>query len=130
VSHASEDRATLIEVCEKYLRHGLVERQPQKIPLAINVVRIERAAKAVEGRDALLSALSSKGEVEDVLNVRWIVDGDQVVALFEVRVTFSPEPVFAMDRFTVRDGEIVEIEAIYQTPAAAHASVRDQSRTV
>ena len=115
---AASDRDTLIEICDKYLRHGLVERQPQKIPLALGAIRIERAARRVEDRASLLSALSSQGEVEDVRNVRWIVEGDQVIALFEVLVTFSGEPVFAMDRFTVRDGEIVEIEAIYQTPPA------------
>jgi hypothetical protein len=45
--------------------------------------------------------------------VRWIVEGDQAVAFYDLLVTTSDRPVLIVERFRVVDGLITEIEAIF-----------------
>ena len=114
------DRSAVIEAAEKYLFHGLVEHDGTKVPLAENVVRIEQGKNTGDGREALVAALSNvgMGMIEGVENVRWIVEGNQAVAFYDLVLNVMDLPVLIAERFRVEDGLITEIEAIFhaQTP--------------
>ncbi len=113
-------RESVIEAAEKYLFHGLVEHDGSKVPLAENVVRTEQGHDTGSGRDALIEALNLDvmNVITGIRNVRWIVDGDQAVAFYDLDVTSSDRPVLIAERFRVVDGLISEIEALFhaQTP--------------
>ena len=87
------DRSTVIKAAEKYLFHGLIEQDGTKVPLAENVVRIEQGKNTGDGREALVTALANvgMGMIEDVRNVRWIVEGEQGGVLDDVVVRITPE---------------------------------------
>jgi hypothetical protein len=114
------NRRSIIEAAEKYLFHGLVEHDGSKVPLADNVTRIEQGANTGEGREGLIKALSLEvmNVISGIRNVRWIVEGDEAVAFYDLDVTTSDRPVLIAERFRVVDGLITEIEAIFfaQTP--------------
>ena len=117
------NRRSIIEAAEKYLVHGLVEHDGSKVPLADNVTRIEQGANTGEGREGLIKALSLEvmNVISGIRNVRWIVEGDQAVAFYDLDVTNSDRPVLIAERFRVVDGLNTEIEAIFH-PQAGPAS--------
>ena len=51
--------------------------------------------------------------ITGIRNVRWLVEGDQAVAFYDLDVTTSDRPVLISERFRVVDGLITEIEAIF-----------------
>ena len=109
------ERDEVIRVCEAYLLHGLVEREPSKVPLAVEAHRIEQGELTGRSGADIAEQLGRKEPklIESVQNIRWVVDGAQAVAFYELRTTFSRVPVRIAERFRVRDGEIVEIEAVF-----------------
>ena len=113
-------REAIIETAEKYLFHGLVEHDGSKVPLAENVVRSEQGHNTGDGREGLVEALSHDvmKVITGIRNVRWIVEGDQAVAFYDLDVTTSDRPVLIAERFRVVDGLITEIEAIFHGQAA------------
>ena len=108
-------RESIIEASEKYLFRGLVEHDGSKVPLAENVVRIEQGHNTGDGREGLVEGLSHEvmNVITGIRNVRWIVEGDQAVAFYDLDVTTSDRPVLIAERFRVVDGLISEIEAIF-----------------
>jgi hypothetical protein len=119
-SNSMSNRQSIIEVAEKYLFHGLVEHDGSRVPLADGVVRIEQGANTGEGREGLIEALSHDimNLITGVRNVRWIVEGDQAVAFYDLDVTTSDRPVLIAERFRVVGGKITEIEAIFFAQSA------------
>ncbi len=113
-------RESVIEAAEKYLFHGLVEHDGSKVPLAENVVRTEQGHNTGEGRNGLVEALAHDvmNVITGIRNVRWIVEGDQAVAFYDLDVTTSDRPVLIAERFRVVDGFITEIEAIFHPQPA------------
>ena len=113
-------RESIIDAAEKYLFHGLVEHDGSKVPLAENVVRIEQGRSTGEGRDGLVTALAHDvmKVITGIRNVRWIVEGDEAVAFYDLDVTTSDRPVLIAERFRVVEGRIVEIEAIFHAQTA------------
>ncbi len=113
-------RESIVEAAEKYLFHGLVEHDGSKVPLAENVVRTEQGRDTGAGRDGLTLALSHEvmNVITGIRNVRWIVEGDQAVAFYDLDVTTSDRPVLIAERFRVVDGLITEIEAIFHAQPA------------
>ena len=116
-------RESVIEAAEKYLFHGLVEHDGSKVPLAENVSRIEQGNNTGEGREGLIEALSHKvmNVITGIRNVRWLVDGEQAVAFYDLDVTTSDRPVLIAERFRVVDGLITEIEAIFYPQPSTQA---------
>jgi hypothetical protein len=114
------NRESIIEAAEKYLFHGLVEHDGSKVPLAEGVVRKEQGHNTGEGRDGLIEALDLDvmKVITGIRNVRWIVEGDQAVAFYELDVTSSDRPVLIAERFRVVDGLITEIEALLHAQPA------------
>ena len=113
-------RESIIEAAEKYLFHGLVEHDGSKVPLAENVTRVEQGHATGDGRERLVEALSHEmmNVITGVRNVRWIVEGEQAVAFYDLDVTTSDRPVLIAERFRVVEGLITEIEAVfYPQPA-------------
>jgi len=108
-------RGSVIEAAEKYLFHGLVEHDGSKVPLADEVVRIEQGQNTGQGRDDLIQALAHDvmNVITGIRNVRWIVEGEQAVAFYDLDVTVSDRPVLISERFRVVEGLITEIEAIF-----------------
>ncbi len=115
-------REAVIEAAEKYLFHGLVEHDGSKVPLAENVVRREQGHNTGEGREGLIEALSHEvmNVITGIRNVRWIVEGEQAVAFYDLDTKTSDKPVLIAERFRVVDGLVTEIEAIfYPQPGTA-----------
>ena len=115
------EREPIIAAAEKYLFHGLVEHDGSKVPLAEGVTRIEQGHDTGEGRDGLIAALSLEvmNVIAGIRNVRWIVEGDEAVAFYDLDVTTSDRPVLIAERFRVVDGLITEIEAIFHAQSAS-----------
>ena len=115
------DRESIIAVAERYLFQGLVEHDGQRVPLAETVVRMEQGHNTGEGREGLVKALTHPvmNVIAGIRNVRWIVEGDQAVAFYDLEVTNSDRPVLIAERFRVVDGLITEIEAIFHPQAGA-----------
>ena len=119
------ERDEVIRVCETYLVHGLVEREPSKVPLAMGARRIEQGEITGQSGPDIAEQLGRKEPrlIESLQNIRWLVDGEEAVAFYELRTTFSRRPVRIAERFRVRDGEIVEIEAVFFQPDDPPAEV-------
>jgi len=114
-------RESIIEAAEKYLFHGLVEHDGSKVPLAENVTRVEQGHATGDGRERLVEALSHEmmNVITGIRNVRWMVEGEQAVAFYDLDVTTSDRPVLIAERFRVVEGLITEIEAVfYPQPAS------------
>ena len=117
-------RESIVAAAEKYLFHGLVEHDGRKVPLAENVTRVEQGHNTGAGREGLVEALSHEvmNVITGVRNVRWIVEGDQAVAFYDLDVTSSDRPVLIAERFRVVDGLVTEIEAIFHPQPATRES--------
>ena len=115
----SATRASVIAAAEKYLFHGLVEHDGSQVPLAEDVVRTEQGNDTGNGRAGLSEALSHDvmNVIMGIRNVRWIVEGEQAVAFYDLDVTTSDRPVLIAERFRVVDGLITEIEALFHAQA-------------
>ncbi|MEE2702641.1 MAG: hypothetical protein VX614_01330 [Myxococcota bacterium] len=113
-------RESVIETAEKYLFHGLVEHDGSKVPLAENVVRHEQGRNTGQGRTGLIEALSHEvmNVITGVRNIRWIVEGEQAVAFYDLDTKASDRPVLIAERFRVVDGLITEIEALFHAQPA------------
>jgi hypothetical protein len=74
-----------------------------------------RSRNTGEGRAGLIEALGHEvmNMITGIRNVRWLVEGDQAVAFYDLDVTTSDRPVLISERFRVVDGLITEIEAIF-----------------
>ncbi len=57
--------------------------------------------------------------ITGIRNVRWIVEGDEAVAFYDLDVTTSDRSVLIAERFRVVDGFITEIEAIFHAQPAS-----------
>ncbi len=117
------DREDVIAAAEKYLFHGLVEHDPEKVPLAPQATRTEQGRNTGDSRDAIAKSLRMDimKVITGIRNVRWIVEGDQAVAWYELDTTASEKPVLIAERFRVIGGEITEIEAVFVGPPAKRA---------
>ena len=113
-------RESVIETAEKYLFHGLAEHDGSKVPLAENVVRHEQGRNTGQGRTGLIEALSHEvmNVITGVRNIRWIVEGEQAVAFYDLDTKASDRPVLIAERFRVVDGLITEIEALFHAQPA------------
>ncbi len=109
------NRDEIIRVCETYLFHGLVERDPDKVLLAADARRIEQGELNGGTRDEIAALLAVKEPriIKGIRNARWIVEADQAIAFYELLTTFSAEPVRIAERFSITEGLISEIEAVF-----------------
>ncbi len=112
------EREAVIAAAEQYLFHGLVEHDPDKVPLAPNAVRTEQGHNTGDSGEAIAKSLRADimNVIQGIRNVRWIVEGDQAVAWYELDTNRSDTPVLIAERFRVVDGLVTEIEALFHAP--------------
>lgn len=113
-------REDVIAAAEKYLFKGLLERDGESVPFAEGAVRVEQGRTTGKGRAGLVEALShpAMNVITGIRNVRWVVEGEQAVAFYDLDVSVSDRPVLVAERFRVEDGHISEIEVIFYAQSA------------
>ena len=106
------DRDRMIELATRYL-DALVSHDAAHVPLAATCARTERGQDTGASGDAIRRNLASEimHGITAVHDVRWFVDGDDVIAFYALDA--YGRTVDIAERFTIRDGEIHEIEAIF-----------------
>jgi hypothetical protein len=108
-------REEMIAAATKYLE-AIVSHDPSDVPLAEHAWRIEQGHRDASSADEIRANLRS--EVMDVVvglrPVRWIVEESthQAVAFYECDLV-GGGICWLGERFTVRDGLIEEIEAVF-----------------
>ena len=105
-------RAEKIAVAMTYL-DALVAHDGAAIKLAPDVWRKGNGAVFTQGEAALRASMAHE-PVSAVSTLRWVVDGDNAVAFYDLDTTFDV-PVYLAERFLIRDGLIHEIEFVYST---------------
>lgn len=107
-------RESVIAAGEKYIFRGILAHRPEEVPLAEDCVRTElgmvTGASGAELREILRSP--AYDAVQDIRNLRWIVEGEQAVVFYEQTLAFAPDPLLVCTRFRVTDGLIREIEIL------------------
>lgn len=110
----SQTREAVLSAAESYIYQGLVAQQPERVPFAENVIRIELGMQTGKGAAHLRELLRSDvyDAVHDVQNLRWVVEGEQAVVFYEQLLSFLSTPLLVCTRFRVREGLIEEIEIL------------------
>jgi hypothetical protein len=126
----------VIEVATSYL-DALLSHDADSVLLAPDARRINNGKLAVEGADAL-RAIIRREPVAATSAFRWLVDGDQAIAFYDLEAdlarvedkpTGPPEtwiPAYIGERFQVRENRIQEIEVVYTTGPGAPRPERPQ----
>ena len=116
-------RGCVIAIAETYVQDLLVDERPDDTLLNDDVVRwtqqnhveTPRDTSAEEIREA--TRQGAEATVEDIVNRRWVVDGNEAIMIGDIIVTGLAEPVTLYERFLIRYGQIAEIEAIFLAPS-------------
>ena len=117
-------RGCIIAICETYVQNLLVEDREMDALLNEDVVRWTEQNKADPPRDTTAESVREKTRagaeraVDDIVNRRWIVEGNQALVIADIVVAGLAKPVTLYERFLIRWGQISEIEAISQLPRA------------
>lgn len=110
-------RQEIIDCCEAYIFKGLVEQQPDAIPLAEGCVRTELGMNT--GRNAAHIRELLKSPMYDVVvdsfDLEWVVEGDPACVFYKQKMSIKDEPSLIATRFRVRGGLIEEIEILFFT---------------
>jgi hypothetical protein len=113
----------VVEVARTYL-DALVSHDAESVLLAEGARRIDNGKVTVQGADAL-RAIIRREPAARTDGFRWIVDGDQAIAFYDLDADLSrgegevvgpPDswiPAYIGERFRVQDGRITEIEVVY-----------------
>ena len=106
------ERADMIATATRYL-DALVSHVGEGLPLADDCRRVERGRNTGNSGNAIRAQLATEimHGITGYREVRWFVDGDNAIALYKLDA-YGMEVEIA-ERFLVRDGEIHEIEAIF-----------------
>ncbi len=111
----------MIAAASSYI-DALVSHDPSNVPFAPNVRRVENGTVSGTSADEIrlqLSPPTADGVIIGARDIRWFVDGDEVIAyyLLDVSGTIPPTTqvatVHLSERFKVVHGLIYEIEAIF-----------------
>jgi hypothetical protein len=119
------ERDAMIAVATTYLQDGLIGHDADKVLLAPEARRISNGEVVCEGGDAI-RAIFPHEPVGAVHNLRWVVDGEDAVVVYDMLVdwtradqseTFADPStwtlVFIGERFHIVDGLITEIEVLH-----------------
>ena len=108
----SHDRESMIACATRYL-DALVHHDGDGVPLAPTCTRTEQGRNTGASANAIRESLSSEvmQGITGYRDVRWFVDGDNAVAFYVLEA--YGRTIDIAERFAVRDGEIREIEAIF-----------------
>ena len=102
----------MIELATRYL-DALVSHDPSAVPLAPGCTRTEQGRNTGRHAAAIREQLGSEimSGITAHRDARWFVDGDEVVAFYVLEA--YGRTIDIAERFTIRDGSIHEIEAIF-----------------
>jgi hypothetical protein len=109
------ERAAMIATATRYL-DALVSHVGDALPLAEGCWRVERGRNTGRTGDEIRAQLATEimHGITGYRDVRWFVEGENAVAFYTLEA-YGMEVEIA-ERFLVRDGEIYEIEAIFELP--------------
>jgi hypothetical protein len=112
----------VIAIAETYVQNNLVEEREMDVLLNDDVVRWTQQNRAEPPRDTSAESIreatrsGAESRVEAIVNRRWIVDGNEAVVIADIVVAGLDRPVTLYERFLIRWGQIVEIEATFLSP--------------
>ena len=106
----------MVATAIRYL-DALVSHRGDDVPLAAQCRRTERGRNTGSTGPEIRAQLASEimHGITGYRDLRWFVDGDNAIA-FYVLDAYGMSVEIA-ERFLVRDGEIHEIEAIFELPS-------------
>ncbi len=116
-------RECVIAIAETYVQGLLVDDRPDDTLLDDDVVRWTQQNHAETPRDTSAEEIreatrqGAEATVDDIVNRRWFVDGNEAILIADIIVTGLAEPVSLYERFLIRHGQIAEIEAIFLAPS-------------
>jgi hypothetical protein len=115
-------RGCVIAIAETYVQNLLVEEREMDALLNDDVVRWTEQNKAGPPRDTSAESIrestraGAERAVADIINRRWMVEGNQALVIADIVVAGLATPVILYERFLIRWGQISEIEAISLLP--------------
>ena len=115
-------RGCVIAIADTYVQNLLVEEREMDALLNDDVVRWTEQNKADPPRDTTAESIrestraGAERSVADIINRRWMVEGNQALVIADIVVTGLAKPVILFERFLIRWGQIAEIEAISLLP--------------
>jgi hypothetical protein len=116
---AETPRDVLLAACRAYLA-ALVSHEASRVPLAPDAWRVENGANSGASSAAIASSLESPlmKAVAGIDDVTWFAERDQAASFYTLRVQAGERrgSCRIAERFRVRDGELVEIEAVVSNP--------------
>ena len=113
-------RECVIAIAETYVQNLLVEEREMDALLNEDVLRWTEQNRADPPRDTTAESIrestraGAERAVGDIVNRRWIVEGNQALVIADIVVAGLAKPVTLYERFLIRWGQIAEIEAISQ----------------
>jgi hypothetical protein len=122
---AMGEREEIIAVASTYLDAGLVNDDADGVLLAPECRRWTQQSYHSPPRNQNAEEIRAgirRGDERGIWSIdrrRWIVEGNQAVVLADLHFKGLEEPVILYERFTVEDGLIREIEAIFLAPERA-----------
>ena len=117
-------RSCVIAIAETYVQNLLVDEREMDALLNNDVVRWTEQNKADPPRDTCAESIrestraGAERAVHDIINRRWMVEGNQALVIADIVVPGLARPVILYERFLIRWGQISEIEAISLSPRA------------
>lgn len=123
---ASGTRACNVEVAAAYLE-AIVSHDASGVALAPDAWRIENGMTNGSSGAEIASLLESPSMyvIQSMGPIRWIVEADQVVALYELATgPTGGTPALIAERFRIQDGLIKEIEALFWPVLTGAADAR------
>jgi hypothetical protein len=115
-------RSCVIAIAETYVQNLLVDEREMDALLNEDVVRWTEQNRADPPRDTSAESVrestraGAERAVVDIVNRRWMVEGNQAVVIADIVVAGLAKPVILYERFLIRWGQISEIEAISLSP--------------
>lgn len=108
--HTKRERQ--IAIADSYLQSGIVAHDPGPIPLDARCVRVESGWDRGRTGAEISRQLRRMVPIIGIRNCRWLVEGEQVVARFDLAVA-DGRLVFITERFRISGGRIREIQAAF-----------------
>jgi len=124
-----------------YLQNGLIDHDPDAVLLGPDARRISQGELVCPDRESIRRLIPGE-PVGATHNLRWVVDGDDVVVVYDMLVdwtradqseTFADPSTWTLaligERFHVVDGLIREIEVVHALLADRHEPLDRPART-
>jgi len=134
-------RDSKIAVAMTYLQNGLIDHDPDAVLLSPDARRINNGVLACPDPESLRRIILRE-PVAAIHNLRWVVDGDDAVVVYDMLVDWTrseqsesfADPstwrlAYIGERFHVVDGLIEEIEVVYAADAERRAPLERPTRT-